>query len=92
MCVDARLQLVDRRNPASSHWSRQDGVSVAQGGKSVADECFVIGPIGDPLAPVGSEGRERYEESIVVYENVIQAACSIVGLSPIRADEIALGS
>jgi hypothetical protein len=55
----------------------------------MADECFVIGPIGDRLAPVGSEGRGRYEESIVVYEDVIQAACSMVGLSPIRADEIA---
>ena len=55
----------------------------------MVDECFVIGPIGDRLAPFGSEGRERYEDSIVVYESVIQAACSIVGLSPIRADEIA---
>jgi hypothetical protein len=58
-------------------------------GNTVIDECFVIGPIGDRLAPLGSEGRERYEDSIVVYESVIQAACSIVGLSPIRADEIA---
>ena len=52
-------------------------------------ECFVVGPIGDRLAPVGSDERERYEQAIDVYENVIQAACAVVGITATRADAIA---
>jgi len=51
--------------------------------------CFVIGPIGDRLAPFGSEGRERYEEALQVYENVVLPACSAHGVEPVRADGIA---
>jgi len=50
--------------------------------------CFVIGPIGDRLAPHGSEERLRYEEALEVYEEVILPACKAVGLQPVRADEI----
>jgi hypothetical protein len=54
----------------------------------VSAECFVVGPIGDRLAPLGSEGRERYEEAVEVYENVILAACAVVGITATRADSI----
>lgn len=50
--------------------------------------CFVIGPIGNELAPVGSDPRIRWEEAQEVYEKVIQAACEPLGLRPMRADEI----
>ena len=51
--------------------------------------CFVIGPIGDRLAPPGTEERARYEESIQTWGEVIQPACEGCGLTPIRADLIA---
>jgi hypothetical protein len=51
--------------------------------------CFVIGPIGDKFAPIGSEGRKRYEDAIQVYEHVIFPACKANGLDPVRADGIA---
>jgi hypothetical protein len=52
--------------------------------------CFVIGPIGDKFAPLGSPGRERYEESIEVFEKVIVPACAEHSIEPIRADQIAV--
>ncbi len=54
------------------------------------NRCFVIGPIGDEFAPLGSAGRAKYEHAIEVYEKVILAACSQVGLEPVRADQIAI--
>lgn len=51
--------------------------------------CFVIGPIGDKMAPIGSERREIYESALAVLEDVIVPACSANGLDPIRADQIA---
>jgi hypothetical protein len=51
--------------------------------------CFVIGPIGDRLAPFGSDRRERYEEALQVYEHVILPACAANDLEVIRADGIA---
>jgi hypothetical protein len=48
--------------------------------------CFVIGPIGNRFAPVQSPEREQYEEAIQVLEEVILAACKVVGLVPVRAD------
>jgi antitoxin component of RelBE/YafQ-DinJ toxin-antitoxin module len=51
--------------------------------------CFVIGPIGDRHAPLGSRERETYEEALAVLEKVIVPACRAVGLEPIRADQIA---
>lgn len=51
--------------------------------------CFVIGPIGDKLAPFGSDGRQRWEEALDVFDQVIQPACVANGLEPVRADGIA---
>ena len=49
--------------------------------------CFVISPIGDPLAEPGSDARRTYEESIQTLEKIIQPACTHVGIeNPIRAD------
>ena len=52
-------------------------------------ECFVIGPIGDPLADEGSPQRIVYENALEVFERVIVPACSDHDLTPIRADHIA---
>jgi hypothetical protein len=52
--------------------------------------CFVIGPIGSELAPIGSEARTRYEDSMQVWEEIILPACKEVGLeTPVRADQLA---
>ena len=49
--------------------------------------CFVISPIGDPLAEPGSDARRTYEESIQTFEKIIQPACTHVEIeNPIRAD------
>jgi hypothetical protein len=50
--------------------------------------CFVIGPIGDALASQGSPARTAYEESVAVWEKIIQPACASVDLNPIRADKL----
>ncbi|MGW5350356.1 hypothetical protein ACWERV_07540 [Streptomyces sp. NPDC004031] len=50
--------------------------------------CFVIGPLGDPHAAMGSPERRAYEESLEVYAHVISAACHNVGITAVRADEI----
>ena len=50
--------------------------------------CFVIGPIGNDLAPIGSPDRIRYEEAIETWEKVIEPACVELGLSPLRASDI----
>ena len=50
--------------------------------------CFVIGPIGDRLAPTGDDARRRYEEAEELWEYVIEPACAANGLDPIRADKI----
>jgi hypothetical protein len=50
--------------------------------------CFVIGPIGDELAPIGHPDRARYEEAIETWEKIIEPACIEVGLAPLRADKI----
>ncbi|KRC66748.1 hypothetical protein ASE12_19420 [Aeromicrobium sp. Root236] len=52
--------------------------------------CFVIGPIGDRLAPVGSPSRQTWEEALAVFEDVIKPACQANDLDPIRADGIAI--
>jgi hypothetical protein len=51
--------------------------------------CFIIGPIGNRFASVGTPEREYYEEAIQVVEEVIVPACEAVGLAPIRGDGIA---
>jgi hypothetical protein len=53
-------------------------------------KCFVIGPIGDKLAPQGAPARIAYEEALDVYEKVIVPACETNELEPIRADQIAV--
>lgn len=50
--------------------------------------CFVIGPIGDDLAPIGSPERDRYEAGLEVLAKVIEPACAIYGISVERADGI----
>jgi hypothetical protein len=59
------------------------------GGIVPSTTCFVIGPIGDELAPIGSPDRLRYEQAIETWEKVIEPACVELGLEPIRADKIA---
>lgn len=61
----------------------------ANGTQSEALTCFVIGPIGDRLAPTGDPARRRFEEAEELWEYVIEPACAENGLSPIRADKIA---
>jgi hypothetical protein len=50
--------------------------------------CFVICPIGEKLAPIGSSGRDTWEQNIQIWEEVIQPACVGAGLVPVRADQI----
>jgi len=52
--------------------------------------CFIIGPIGDKFAPIGSPERERYEAALEVFEKVIVLACAEHDLEPVRADQIAV--
>src|SRR6266404_769263 len=51
--------------------------------------CFVIGPIGNELAAIGSPERVRYEMAVEIWEKIIQPACFGHDLSPIRADTVA---
>lgn len=50
--------------------------------------CFVIGPIGNKLAPPGTDSRSVYEDSIQMWEEVFQPAAEELGMTPIRADKI----
>ena len=52
--------------------------------------AFVIGPIGDKMAPHGSPRRVAWEEALTVFEDVIKPACQANDLEPIRADGIAV--
>lgn len=52
-------------------------------------KAFVIGPIGDKFAPIGSKGREAYEDALEVFEHVVRPACVANDLEPVRADGIA---
>jgi hypothetical protein len=51
--------------------------------------CFIVSPIGSRLEPVGTPGRARYEENLMMWEEVFQAACARFGIEPVRADRIA---
>lgn len=51
-------------------------------------KAFVIGPIGDRDEPHGSPRRMVYEEAVQVLEEVIEPACSALGLAALRADQI----
>ena len=51
--------------------------------------CFVIGPIGNKFAPLGSPELDAYEQALEVFERVILPACQLNGIEPVRADQIA---
>lgn len=50
--------------------------------------CFIVSPIGNRLEPLGSPGRARYEESILMWEDVYEPACLAFGIAPVRSDRI----
>jgi hypothetical protein len=50
--------------------------------------CFVVSPIGDKFAPIGTPARQSYEDAIVMWESVFQPACAQFGMEPVRADKI----
>lgn len=52
--------------------------------------CFVIGPIGQEHAELGSPERKVWESSLELYEGVIQAACTFLGIEAVRADQISI--
>lgn len=53
------------------------------------NRCFVVGPIGNKFAQIGSPSREAYEDALEVFEKVIVPACQAFDLDPVRADQIA---
>lgn len=57
--------------------------------QTAALTCFVIGPIGDRLAPTGSPERTKYVEAAQLWETVLEPACAEFSLQAIRADKIA---
>jgi hypothetical protein len=58
------------------------------GGEPKRATCFVIGPIGSELAPIGHRDRLVWEQSIETWAKLIEPACVAAGLQPIRADQI----
>lgn len=50
--------------------------------------CFIISPIGDKYGAVGTPERSRYEESLAMWDEVLEPACAVFGISPVRADKI----
>jgi hypothetical protein len=52
--------------------------------------CFVIGPIGNELADLGTPERDAWESSLEIYESVIRAACQFLDIEAVRADQIAI--
>lgn len=52
------------------------------------ENCFVVGPIGDKLAPPYSEGRHQYEQAIQIWDYVIEPAFQALNIQPVRADKI----
>jgi len=52
--------------------------------------CFVIGPIGDEHAPLGTPARTVWESSLEIYEGVIRAACTYLGIEAVRSDQISI--
>jgi hypothetical protein len=51
--------------------------------------CFVVTPIGDALAPLGTDGRMAYERALEMWAKVFSPACEQFGLQVVRADKIA---
>ncbi|GAA1698854.1 hypothetical protein GCM10009808_15450 [Microbacterium sediminicola] len=52
--------------------------------------CFVIGPIGNELAPLDSPERLAWESALEIYDRVIQTACSFLDIEAVRADQISI--
>jgi hypothetical protein len=50
--------------------------------------CFIVSPIGDPLAPLGSPGRANYEQSTIMWSKVFEPATAHFGLTIVRSDRI----
>ena len=50
--------------------------------------CFVIGPIGDRHAAMGTPERTRFEEAVRIMAEVVEPACRRFGLEPVRADSL----
>lgn len=53
--------------------------------------CFFICPIGDEHADFGKQDRPIWEDSIQVWEKVIEPACKQLEIEVVRADQIAKG-
>jgi hypothetical protein len=51
-------------------------------------KAFVIGPIGDKDAPLGSELRRIHDDAFEILDTVIKPACEANALHVTRADEI----
>lgn len=51
--------------------------------------CFIVTPIGDALAPLGTDGRTAYERALEMWAKVFSPACEYFGLQVVRADKIA---
>lgn len=51
--------------------------------------CFIICPIGDKDADIGSPERDIWENSIEIFEEIVVPACNAFGIVPLRADQIA---
>jgi hypothetical protein len=84
-------RAVPRPLAPGQRYSAQDHVAGA-GDDEIARSsltCFVIGPIGSRLGPIGSPERATYEEALRVMDEVIEPACSFHGLAPVRADSLA---
>lgn len=64
------------------------GVLVEDKELGAGKTCFVVSPIGSRLEPLGSRGRQSYEDNVHMWEEVLQPACETFGLLTIRADKI----
>jgi hypothetical protein len=51
--------------------------------------CFVVTPIGDELAAYGTPERAAYDQALIMWAKVFEAACSHFGLTAVRSDKIA---
>lgn len=50
--------------------------------------CFVVSPIGNKMEPRGTELRQRYEDNLQMWADVLEPACETFGLNPVRADKV----
>ncbi|MFI6156712.1 hypothetical protein ACIBCA_28990 [Kitasatospora sp. NPDC051170] len=64
-------------------------ITATEPDEPAAPTCFVIGPIGDEHAELDSAERRVFERALLVYDEVVRAACRPHGIDPLRADAIA---